>query len=337
LSIGLYPLAVVALLYGLDKWILPPSRSGNRFTGELVGLDQLSGLIVPAFLIFLLLSAVILNCATTTWRSRTLVYWVSKSKARPFAVAYIVMGSLGLLLLCTAYYLRFAGEYQLGDFFLVGNVVAFLIVRLSRPPASWHIIKFKHSTMARIYLVVALAGLLRIGVIILGVWLSWTISLLTGEDWLQILLMSASFASSVTVGSFLILHFVRQGVFLFGKTARISAVVLFSIVPLLIILIFLYPPERMIFSTVILIFGSVVGFFLLISGPDSMGTLGPIFGWIWFYSLALGTVCMSSAAMKGLPSALITLLFILMTGMAVGINMRYRIPKYYVRGFWGLT
>ncbi|MEI7845640.1 MAG: hypothetical protein WCK35_07540 [Chloroflexota bacterium] len=345
---SLYPISLAIVLYALDRWIPSGDSIRNPILSQVVQSNHLASLFLPAILIFTILSAVNLFWLEIAEKFIRSHY---KKLSRRAKIASYAGWILDGAFLWFTFYLYFGGEVRLAAWLIWCNAGAYLIVRMAKAPTQWAMPMPDYDYRFSSILLIALLGLLRIGVILLGGWLYLSISKLpvvVGQlsqsvyavDTLRNITRETSPADPlgtviavsiiILIIDFLILFGMRN--MLFGK-ARTWTVILLSSVPMLLPILTSKLPSNPILSIIILALGFVCGFLFLRAAPKDYVGLNSIYVWSFLYSLVLGAVCMAyslnqdSYGSEGIPFLLIFQLFILMVGAAIGVNARSLIDE----------
>jgi hypothetical protein len=353
---SIYPISIAVVLYVLDRWIFPGNSLRNQIFGNVAQSNNLASIFLPELVIFTLLST-------------TCLFWLevaqkhdkspNRKRARRAKLASFVGWILDGALLAIAFYLFFTGKDRLAAWLLWCNAGAFLIVQMVKAPTQWAMPEPDYGYRFSSFLLILLLGLLRIGIIFLGGWLYLTISKLpiaTGQlskfvsavdtirhqahipSYTDLIVTVIVLSIVWTIGVFLILYALKDR--LFGKL-RAWAVILLSILPLIITILVSKPPTNPLLQIIILVLGMVFGFLFLRVAPKGYIKITSIYIWTFLYTLVLGAVCFAysvcqiSYGSEEIPFMLIIQLFILMVGLAVGINARSFLADDEIQDYYG--
>jgi len=347
---GYYLVAIIIGLF-ICGFLLGLINIGpDRILGEFSSLTyKVDALRYPGLFLCFFLSAFCLNTADNVhpYKSST------NAKTIKMVLAFSVWVILNIALIVIAFYLYFSGEEQIATWFIVSNVVAFLIVRFVRAPGKWGHLRFPSNPfLLRVNMTMGLLGILRAGVVLFGGWLYLVfLQLQISTDWLvkfafglenihhqkQTPSMQSLLASVVVISigwiiiQFLIVFALRNRITK-GKL-RAQLVILLNILPIIFTLWIWIKQQNLYLSTILLLTGSVVGFLFLSLAPEKPAGFVTLYAYSLFYVLILGAVCLVSNGVEGVLPAMIFQLFILVVGIAVGINIRLLISKYDIKAF----
>jgi hypothetical protein len=354
--ISLYPIILAIVIYALDRWIPAGNMIRNQIFSKVEQPDHLASIFIPALLIFTILST-----ACLFWIEVSFKFEKSHDKQRSSRAkfAYFAGWILDGALLCIAFYLFFGGEARFAAWLLWCNAGAYLVVRMAKAPAQWALPSPDYEYRFSSFLLALLLGLLRIGVIILGGWLYLSVSklpIITG--WLSkivydvdmirkiiptpsptgLLGMVIIIAVLLISFDFVVLFSLRDR--LYGKV-RAWVVIMLSILPILIPILVFKPSSNPLLPIILLALGMVCGFLFLRSAPTDFVGLNSIYVWTFLYSLILGAVSLAysisqySYGVGGFSFMLVFQLFILMVGVAIGINARSLLTTDEIEDYYG--